>query len=173
MRSARKSAGLAIKELAARLGVRPGRLVAWESGQRQPPLKYLLEVASVCGVDLGWILTGERKPQAPWEAHLARLEEEVRALRALVGAIAERPPRYPTSSGPVGAEQLASFVGDLDVERAARDLMPALLAVLPRVSRTQTRHLEAALVHALRTALPALLADLLARLQREPVAAEP
>jgi transcriptional regulator with XRE-family HTH domain len=163
IRAARKAAGLAVKELAARLGVRPGRLVAWESGQRQPPLKYMRQIASACGADLDWMLTGERVPSAdvPWETRFERVEEEMRALRALVSAIAERPPRYRLPETTDDTEWLLRYLAGLDLEATARDALPEILAALPGAPQAVARRLETALAQALRSTLPKVLADFL------------
>jgi hypothetical protein len=148
--------------------------VAWESGQRQPPLEYLRRVASACAADLNWMLTGERAPSGgvQWEARFARLEDEMRELRALVSAIAERPPPYWLPARTAGNEWLLPYLAKLDLEQAARDVMPVLLGAVPRASPAVARQLEAALVRALRSALPKVLADFLEHLRAENSAAD-
>lgn len=162
--------------MASLLGVRAGRLVAWESGQRQPPLTYLRRIASACGADLNWVVTGERPPPADvtWEARLARIEEEMRALRAVVGAIAERPPRYQLPETTDGTEWLLRYLAGLDLEATAREALPEILAVLPGTPQAVARRLETALAQAFRSTLPEVLADFLEHLKaRGTTAAEP
>lgn len=131
LRSARKAANLTLKELAARVGVRPGTVVSWESGQRQPSVEQLAAVARACGADVSWLVLG-RDPGTTLEARLARLAEEVEALRATVDRrVAERPP----------AEEDADL--DVRVAAALEEALRSLPAGLP--------------VEELRTALSAAL----------------
>jgi transcriptional regulator with XRE-family HTH domain len=139
LRSARKAANLTLKELAARLGVRPSTLVSWESGQRQPSPEQLAALAQACGSDVGWLVSG-RSREATLEAHMARLLEELAALRAsLDRRVAERPPEEPCP-GPADVDR---WVGEA-VEEALRQLPGA---------RVPVQELRAALCAALRRRL--------------------
>ncbi len=118
LRSARKAADLSIKELAARLGVRPGTLVSWESGQRQPSVHQLALLAEACGADVAWLVTG-RAQEAFARDQLARLVQEVAALRAALDRRAAEPaPPYPDP------DALAQEVVD-EALRAASPFSPA------------------------------------------------
>jgi hypothetical protein len=150
--------------------------VAWESGQRQPPLEYLRRIASACEADLNWVVTGEHVPPADvtWEARFARIEEDIRALRAAVGTIAERPPRYRLPETTDGNEWLLRYLARLDLEATARDALVEILAVLPGTPQPVTRRLETALAHALHSVLQKVLADFLEHLRTgDTPAAEP
>lgn len=130
MRSARKAAELSIKELAARLGVRPGTLVSWESGQRQPSVHQLALLAEACGADVAWLVTG-RAQEASVHHQLARLAEEVAALRAALDRRAAEPaPPYPDP------DALAEEVVDEALQTAPpsspADLRRALASALRR-----------------------------------------
>lgn len=59
----RESLGLSHEELAARIQGDTELVKAYESGEREIPVSYLMDVAHACGVDLTELLAGE-------EAHL-------------------------------------------------------------------------------------------------------
>lgn len=124
---ARKGADLSLKELAARLGVRPGTVVSWESGQRQPSVQQLAALAEACGADVAWLVTGRSRGPSV-EEQLARLAEEVAQLRATLDRwVAERPPAY--SLAALDPDTLAQEVA----EETLRTVPPP--AALPELRR--------------------------------------
>lgn len=50
--AARVNAGLTQKELAERLAVSNGSVVAWESGEREIPLRHLKTLADLSGLSI-------------------------------------------------------------------------------------------------------------------------
>lgn len=63
LRSEREATGLSQTEFGERGGVRKGAQANYESGVRSPDADYLVAISSV-GVDVWFILTGERFPAA-------------------------------------------------------------------------------------------------------------
>ncbi|AUH35452.1 transcriptional regulator [Paracoccus tegillarcae] len=57
--AARENAGLSVKDLAQKLGVRVKTLTGWEGDEREPRANYLRTLSGVLGVSLIWLLTGE------------------------------------------------------------------------------------------------------------------
>lgn len=57
--AARENAGLSVKDLAQKLGVRVKTLSGWEADEREPRANYLRTLSGVLGVSLIWLLTGE------------------------------------------------------------------------------------------------------------------
>lgn len=55
---ARDVTGLSIKEVAARLGVKPSTVQAWENDRSQPRANRLQMLAGVLNVSLSWLLHG-------------------------------------------------------------------------------------------------------------------
>lgn len=55
---ARDCAGLSIRELAARLGVKASTVQAWENDRSQPRANRLQMIAGMLGVSLSWLLHG-------------------------------------------------------------------------------------------------------------------
>jgi transcriptional regulator with XRE-family HTH domain len=147
IRSARKAADLSLKELASRLGVRPGTVVSWESGQRQPGLTQVVAIADHCGADLVWLLTGRRPKRTALEEALARLTEDVAAVRSLLTRwVAEGSARYPQQPEGRGPDRL-------DPTALASEVSRRVVAQLPAESPDLLSALEAALASALRDAL--------------------
>lgn len=84
--AAREAAGLDVRELATRLGVRRKTLQAWENDESEPRANHLRMLSGMLGVSLVWMLSGEGPgvgdqppPAAP--ADQATLSE-LRALQA-------------------------------------------------------------------------------------------
>ncbi|MDR7388313.1 MAG: helix-turn-helix domain-containing protein [Armatimonadota bacterium] len=139
LRSARKAANLTLKELAARVGVRPGTVVSWESGQRQPSVEQLAAFAQACGADVAWLVTG-RSPETALAEQLRKLAAEVSSLSAALDRwAAERPPAY------WGSPTELDSVVDEAVEEAFRQLRS--------VRNAPESELRAALSQALRKRL--------------------
>lgn len=88
--AAREGAGLAIAELADRLGVRVETLQGWEADQAEPRAVFLGRLAGMLGVPLVWLLTGEGQgPQAGDGAGHA-LRAELREVRRMLEDAAQR-----------------------------------------------------------------------------------
>lgn len=60
IKEARLRAGLSLHRLAVKADVTPHTVIAWEKGDREPRGDELRAIADACGVDAGWLLTGER-----------------------------------------------------------------------------------------------------------------
>ncbi len=144
IRSARKAAQLSLKELASRLGVRPGTLVSWESGQRQPGLSHVVAIADHCGADLVWLLTGRPTERTKLDEALARLADDVAVVRSLLTRwVAERSAQYPQQPSRASPSPLdpASLANEVTRRVAAQlpagcsHLLPALEAALASVLR--------------------------------------
>lgn len=58
MLRARDATGLSIKELAARLGVKPSTVQAWENDRSQPRANRLQILSGILNVSLSWLLHG-------------------------------------------------------------------------------------------------------------------
>lgn len=93
--AARENAGLSIKELAERLGIRVKTLNGWEADEREPRANYLRTLSGVLGVSLIWLLTGEGSgpgggdaPNAPAGRDVAL--SEIRALQQSLADAARR-----------------------------------------------------------------------------------
>ncbi len=140
LRAARKAANLTLKELAARLGVRPGTVVSWESGQRQPSVEQVAAIAQACGADVGWLVTGHT-PGTDLADLLKRLAEEVSSVRAALERwVAERPPGYPGSP-------------PKDVDAVVDEAVEEVLRQLRSLGDLPASELRAALARALRKQL--------------------
>ncbi|MCC8194161.1 MAG: XRE family transcriptional regulator [Deltaproteobacteria bacterium] len=61
----RESLGLTHAELAEKIGAGPELVAAYEKGDREIPVSYLMDVSHACGIDLTELLSGD-------EAHLQR-----------------------------------------------------------------------------------------------------
>ncbi len=59
IRTARKNAGLDVKELARHLEREPQTIYRWEWGKSEPTLRELEMIAAKCGVSLGWLVAGD------------------------------------------------------------------------------------------------------------------
>ncbi|MBU3031682.1 helix-turn-helix domain-containing protein [Paracoccus marinaquae] len=88
--AAREGAGLAVADLAGRLGVRAETLKGWESDQAEPRAVFLGRLAGMLGVPLVWLLTGEG--QGPHEGAGIRqsARAELRDLRRVLEEAAQR-----------------------------------------------------------------------------------
>ncbi len=60
LRIARREAGLERGEVAESIGLGPETIRSWETGRRVPRLRNLRLLAEMYGVELGWLLDGER-----------------------------------------------------------------------------------------------------------------
>ena len=56
---ARETLGMSVEDLAARLGVKPATLAAWENDTRDPRANRVSMLAGLLNVSLRWLLTGE------------------------------------------------------------------------------------------------------------------
>lgn len=82
---AREAAGLSADELAARAGVRPSIIRAWEEDRREPRGNQLQLLSGMLNVSMRWLLTGAGdQDQAPRDAGTGAED-----LRALVAEMAE------------------------------------------------------------------------------------
>lgn len=78
--AAREQAGLTLRELAQRLGVRSKTVQAWENDERDPRANHLRIMSGIMGVSLMWLLTGEGPgittavPSAEGRRHAVRAE---------------------------------------------------------------------------------------------------
>ena len=77
---AREAAGLTVKQLAWRLGVKVSTIHAWESDRSQPGAHRMSMLSGLLGVSLSWILHGVGA--APVEASEDDAEESLEALAA-------------------------------------------------------------------------------------------
>lgn len=59
IKEARQRAKLSLHRLAVKAEVTPHTVIAWEKGTREPRGDELRAIADACGVDAGWLLTGE------------------------------------------------------------------------------------------------------------------
>lgn len=73
LKRAMKLAGLSSKELAGQMGVSPITVSRWRTGERQPTLKTLAELAEVLGVSLSYLIEGVGSPVPALPAWLRRL----------------------------------------------------------------------------------------------------
>jgi len=95
--AAREAAGLALNELASRLGVRAKTLRDWENDVSEPRANRLQMLAALLGVSLRWLLTGQgddvpapAPDGAVPDADLRSALAEVRRLRADLGQVVDR-----------------------------------------------------------------------------------
>lgn len=58
LQRARDAAGLSVPEVAARLGVKPTTVQAWENDRSQPRANKLQMVAGLLNVGLAWLMDG-------------------------------------------------------------------------------------------------------------------
>lgn len=92
---AREAAGLSVKELAWRLGVRISTINAWECDRSQPGAHRMNTLAGLLGVSLSWLLHGigmapvEREADITAEAIAGQLERLV-ALHGETGQLIDR-----------------------------------------------------------------------------------
>ena len=75
---AREAAGLTVKQLAWRLGVKVSTIHAWESDRSQPGAHRLSMLSGLLGVSLSWILHGVGS--APIESDLVEPAETIESL---------------------------------------------------------------------------------------------
>lgn len=94
--AARDVAGLSQKELAQRVGIKPGTLRNWEDDLSEPRANRISILAGILGVSLSWLLTGEGEgllaptEDAPLEPDMAALLTDLRAVRAQMTQSNER-----------------------------------------------------------------------------------
>ena len=92
---AREAAGLSVKELAWRLGVKVATINAWECDRSQPGANRMNTLAGLLGVSLSWLLHGigmapvERDAEITAEAIAGQLERIV-ALHSETGQLIDR-----------------------------------------------------------------------------------
>lgn len=55
---AREAAGLSVKDMAWRLGLKIATIKAWESDRAQPDARMLTMISGLLGVSLSWVLHG-------------------------------------------------------------------------------------------------------------------
>ncbi|NDV01502.1 helix-turn-helix domain-containing protein [Pseudoroseicyclus tamaricis] len=98
---AREAAGLAQKELAARLGVKVGTVERWEDDRAEPRANKLQMLSGMLGVSLSWMLTGVGDgPDGPGEtdaqdnaaelAEIRKIRAEMTATLARLGRLEKR-----------------------------------------------------------------------------------
>lgn len=91
---AREAAGMAAADLAARLGVMPETLRAWEDDQDEPRSNKLQMLAGLLNVPMVWLMSGQgaapRLGAAPSDPSLAACLSDLRDLRAEHGRMVER-----------------------------------------------------------------------------------
>lgn len=56
---AREKAGLTKHALSIAVECYPATLASWEAGRAEPRATDVVAVATACGVDAGWLLTGD------------------------------------------------------------------------------------------------------------------
>jgi len=90
--AAREGAGLEIAQMAEQLGLRPETLEGWEVDQAEPTATLLGRIATLSGVSVLWLLTGQGAgPQDTTAGALLRAElGELRQLLAEACARVER-----------------------------------------------------------------------------------
>ncbi|MAC82194.1 MAG: transcriptional regulator [Rhodobacteraceae bacterium] len=86
---AREQAGMSQAQLARRLGVKKGTIVAWEDDHSDPRANKLQMLAGLLNVSMVWLLTGEGDgPEAPSDDEPpVGLVEAVSELRTLRGQL--------------------------------------------------------------------------------------
>ncbi|MGR3804525.1 helix-turn-helix domain-containing protein [Marinibacterium profundimaris] len=99
MAGAREQAGMSQAQLARRLGVKKGTIVAWEEDRSDPRANRLQMMSGLLNVSIIWLLTGEGdgpeppQPEDPQSVGLAELAAELRELRSQMRANAEHAAR--------------------------------------------------------------------------------
>ena len=94
--AARETAGLDQKGLAAKLGVKPGTVLAWENDLKEPRANRLQMMAGILGVSMSWLLTGEGEGvDAPGDQEVLGgdvldILSEIRSLRGQISQSAEK-----------------------------------------------------------------------------------
>lgn len=58
IRSARRGAGLKVKDLAEHVGREPQTIYRWEWGQSEPTLREIEAIAQKCSVSVAWLVAG-------------------------------------------------------------------------------------------------------------------
>lgn len=88
---AREAAGLDVEDLAARLGVKPRTIRAWEENRAEPRANRISMLAGLTSVSLRWLLTGMGKgPSGAPRAGDRDLIEELGLLRRDAVRITDR-----------------------------------------------------------------------------------
>jgi ribosome-binding protein aMBF1 (putative translation factor) len=94
--AAREATGLDQKGLAAKLGVKPGTVLAWENDLKEPRANRLQMMAGILGVSMSWLLTGEGEGvDAPGDQEVLGgdvldILSEIRSLRGQISQSAEK-----------------------------------------------------------------------------------
>lgn len=88
--AARESAGLALDELAAQLGVRVETVEGWEADQAEPRAVILGRLSGMLGVPLAWFLTGEGPGPRQGEGAGHAMRAELGELRRILEEAARR-----------------------------------------------------------------------------------
>lgn len=122
LRAAREKRGLDQEQLGEKLGHKDGTQVSrWESDARAPRLHQVVALVEVLGIDGGWLLTGEGRPEPrrPGEAE-ARLE----AVELVLGGQVDPADVIELATVDEGERERlrelyrrAQELGELDVER--------------------------------------------------------
>ncbi|NKN38963.1 helix-turn-helix domain-containing protein [Agrobacterium sp. a22-2] len=106
--AARDAAGIDLKTLANRLGVKHETLHSWEADRSEPRPSRLLNLAGILGVSPMWLMTGngegpvENDGQLPVEAmrhQLLRLNELHQETGRLMMSLAKQIDRFETERG--------------------------------------------------------------------------
>ncbi|RJE80293.1 helix-turn-helix domain-containing protein [Paracoccus sp. JM45] len=96
--AAREGAGLEIAQMAGQLGLPPETLEGWEVDQDEPTATLLGRIATLSGVSVLWLLTGQGAgPQDTTAGALMR--EELGALRQLLAEACARVERLEEALG--------------------------------------------------------------------------
>ena len=62
LRSARKAAGMTMKELGQKVGCAEATISHYELGRNEPPQEVLIKMAEVLGVSVSWLMGVDEKP---------------------------------------------------------------------------------------------------------------
>lgn len=86
LQRARDAAGLTVAQVAARLGVRPSTVLAWETDRSQPRANKLQMLAGLLNVGLAWLMDGLGKgPREASDELLESIAVRLARMRQLQG----------------------------------------------------------------------------------------